>query len=166
MSPILRRLLYVTLACFLLLALLNPYNWICRMSGKCNEIILSNILPTVEGNRQITVVMEAINQRSDIEFEAIDPKLFLTVSGRKNSTTYRVKNLSDQTVKFRPEFTIEPKEMSKYISRDQCLCFREYKIKKGEEIILPVSFRLKSKIDQDQTIKPGLMIRLVYTAKN
>ena len=164
MHPILRRLVYLSLIFFLILAVIPPYNWICKMSGKCSGIVFENFLPSTEGNKEITAFMEVMNYRQDIEFEVVDPKMLHTVSGRKNSVIYHVKNLAGHAVKFRPEFSVEPKEMAKYISRDECLCFREYSMKKGEEIELPATFTFKSKIDKDFAGK-DITVRMIYTAK-
>ncbi len=164
MHPILRQLVYLALIFFLILSAIPPYNWICKISEKCNGFTLENFLPSTQGNKPITAFMEVVNNRQDIEFEVIEPKMLNTVSGKKNSVIYRVKNVSNHTIKFRPEFSVEPKEMVKYISRQECLCFREYSIKRGETIELPATFKFKSKIDKDFADK-DVAVRMIYTAK-
>ncbi len=153
MHPVLRKFVYLALTFLVLLVALQPYNRFCNFSGKCSAIYLSDLLPTTEGGTQILVVMEAMNYRSDLDFEVFEPRTLNTVSGKKNTVTYRVKNLSDHEIKFRPEFYVEPKEFEKYVSRQECLCFREHLIKKGEELILPTTFKLKSEIDADPIFK-------------
>ena len=165
MNPILRRLLYLALLFFMILTVIYPYNWFCKMSAKCDEIVYSNWIPTTEGNRQITALMEVHNKSTDIDFEVDEPKMLNTVSGRKNQVFYRIQNISNHKVKFRPQFLVEPKEFAKFVSRDGCLCFKEYTIKQGEELILPVSFKFKSKIN-DEAVGENLIVRLIYKAEN
>lgn len=165
MNPILRSLVYLALIFFTIFVAIKPYNWICHLSKKCNEIVFDNLIPGVEGNQEITAIMEVIDQRDDIEFEVDEPKMLHTVSGRKNIVTYHIQNISKDTVKIRPKFSVEPKEAEKYISRQECLCFREYKLKKGEAILVPTSFKFKSKLDQEIAEKKiGSKIRIIYTA--
>ena len=165
MSPVLRALLYLALTFFAIFLAIKPYNWFCQISEKCHELVLANLIPEAEGNHQIKVLMEARDEREDIDFEVVEPKMFNTVSGRKNETTYRIKNITKHSVKFRPEFSVEPKEFTKYINRQECLCFREYKIEEGEQIIVPASFYIKGKINAEDANKENLTIRIIYTAK-
>lgn len=165
MHPILRWSLYLSLIIFVGFVAIRPYNWFCKISTKCTEINIADLMPSVEGNQPIRAAMEARNYRADIEFEVIDPKMINTVSGRKNTVTYSVKNLSDHTVKFRPEFSVEPKEFKEYVARQECLCFREYSLAKGESMVIPASFKFKSAIDEELTKKKIDLIQIIYTAK-
>ncbi len=164
MNKFLKALLYTALIFFVIFAAIQPYNWFCNLSKKCSAVKVSKFLSEKEGNRQITIFMEAIDLRDDIDFEVLDPKMIMTVSGRDNKVFYRVTNLSNKTVNFRPEFRIEPSDYAKLVDREECLCFREYKIEKGEELILPASFKIKGKINKEPADK-NLTIRLIYTAK-
>ena len=165
MSPILRALVYLALIFFTIFVAVKPYNWVCRFSKKCNEIVFDNFIPSIEGNQEITTIMEAVDQRDDVEFEVDEPKILYTVTGRKNVVTYHIKNISRDTIKIRPKFSVEPKEAEKFISRQECLCFREYKLKRGETIVVPTSFTFKSKLEQAIAEKKiSTTIKITYTA--
>lgn len=164
MNKFLKTLLYVALIFFVIFVAIQPYNWFCNLSKKCSAVKISKIFNEKEGNRQINIFMEAIDLRDDLDFEVVDPKMIMTVSGRDNKVFYRVTNLSKKTVTFRPQFRIEPAEYAKYVDREECLCFREYKIETGEELLLPASFKIKGKINSENADK-SLNIRLIYTAK-
>lgn len=166
MHPILRSLVYLALILFTVFVAIKPYNWVCRLSNKCSEIVLENLIPNIEGDQEIKVILEVINKREDIEFEVNEPKNLDTVSGRKNVVNYTVKNLTQNEVKFRPKFSIEPAEAQDFISRQECLCFKEYKLAKGETIVIPTRFKFKSKIDQEIAAKNlDSTIKISYSAE-
>lgn len=163
MNPILRRLLYLALIFFVILVLLQPYNRFCSSSGKCEGIYLSDFIPHHEGDLQISILMEAQNKRGDIDFETVEPQLIYTVSGRKNIANYRIRNTSNHTVIFRPKFYVEPQEFTKYLIRRECLCSREFKIKKGETIVVRSIFKIDPEIEKDPAFnKDKPYIRIGY----
>jgi cytochrome c oxidase assembly protein Cox11 len=166
MHPKLRNISYALAAIIIILLALQPYNRLCQYSGRCSQIYLSDLLPSREGTETITAFMEVLNYRSDLDFEVFEPRNLETVSGRKNTVTYRIKNLTDRTIKFRPQFSVQPKELEKYLVRSECLCFREHTLKKGEELILPTIFKFKSAISKDQVFKDNFReIRIIYSLK-
>jgi cytochrome c oxidase assembly protein Cox11 len=166
MPPLLRKLVYLALIFLVILVGLQPYNRFCQSSGKCQTVYVSDFLPSPEGNVEINIVAEVLNYRSDIDFEVFSHSDPTTVSGRKNTVTYSVRNISNQEVKFRPEFYVEPKELEKYVVQRECLCFREYTLKKGEELMLSSVFKIKSGIENDPIFKKMEgEIRIGYTQK-
>ncbi|NBV06599.1 MAG: hypothetical protein EBS06_05120 [Proteobacteria bacterium] len=166
MHPTLRKMLYLALIFFVIFVALQPYNYFCNYSNKCQGIYLSELFPSPEGETQISAIMEIKNLRNDIIFETEEPKIIYTVSGKKNIANYRIENNSDKTIRFRPEFYVEPKEFKKYVIRRECLCFREYKLRRGEVILVHSSFKIDPAIEKDPIfIRDKPNIRIGYLAK-
>lgn len=149
MHPILRRLLYLALIFFVIFVGLQPYNRFCNYSGKCNGIYLTDLIPGQEGKVPINAILEVRNQRGDFTFEVDEPQIIFTVSGRVNTGNYRIQNTENHTVTFRPEFYVQPKAFEKYVIRRECLCFREYSVKKGESLLVRSVFKIDSAIEKD-----------------
>ena len=86
-----------------------------------------------------------------------------TVSGRKNVVNYKVKNLSNRDMSFRPKFTVTPQDVEGLVKRRDCLCFEEHIIKKGEELNLQSSFELESEADDYFLQEKGDVLTISYT---
>lgn len=149
MRPITRFFLYSFGIFFILFVALQPFNWFCQISRKCQKVYLLDLIPSFEGDTKINVVLEIKNFRKDLEFIVNDVDTITTVSGRKNTVNYKVKNNSNRVIKFKPKFYTEPKSLSKYINSRDCLCFEEYKLQKGEELDLQASFRIDADVEKD-----------------
>ncbi|MDX2082607.1 MAG: cytochrome c oxidase assembly protein [Rickettsiales bacterium] len=153
MHPFLRKIVLLALIFFAIFCILQPYNRFCINSGKCNEIYLSDLIPDREGKTQINIIAEVKNYRTDLDFALQNPQPISTVSGKKNIVNYRIQNLTDHNITFRPDFYVEPKEFEDYVIRRACLCAREYEIKKGETIFLRSVFKIDRRIDDDLILK-------------
>lgn len=143
----------------------QPYNWYCQLTQNCQPFYWSYYIPKTEGTQPINVEMEITSYREDLEFRVENPSL-TTVSNRKNIAIYHMKNLSDHPISVRPKLQIEPANLEKYITRYECLCFHEYKLKKGEEITLKMRFEIKEEIYRDSTFnEAGSRVKIRYRVK-
>ena len=145
----------------------QPYNWYCRTHGKCSQFYFEDLLPDFEGKAGAQLIFEVKNYRPDVEIKVAEPQMINTVTGKRNVITYRIENLSNHAVRFRPEFYVEPQEFKKYISLRECLCFREQIIKKGEITALQSVFKIRSAAqdylhDARSSATPSGPIRIGY----
>jgi cytochrome c oxidase assembly protein Cox11 len=146
MNPKLRITLQIIAAFFVILFLIQPYNWFCQLSQSCKPFYLSYYLPKREGTKNINIDFSAENYRRDVTFTPDKPSL-TTVSGRKNVVIYTIRNSSKKFIKVRPKMIIEPKEVEDFIIRHECLCFKQYTIKAGGSLELRLEFELDKKIE-------------------
>lgn len=164
MRPITRFFLYsILIFCVLLPLTLKPYNLFCQSSGKCQKIYLSDLLPSFEGTTKINVNIEAVSFRKDLTFMVAGYDTITTVSGRRNVVNYKVQNLSNRDMSFRPKFAVTPQDVAGLVKRKDCLCFEEYRIKKGEELNLQSSFELSSEADDYFLREKGETLTISYT---
>jgi cytochrome c oxidase assembly protein Cox11 len=58
---------------------------------------------------------------------------------------------------------IEPEEISKYITRHQCLCFQQHKLKAGESVTMQMEFEIGKGIEthefKDKSYRNEIKIR-------
>jgi cytochrome c oxidase assembly protein Cox11 len=66
----------------------------------------------------------------------------LAKPGETLQTVYRVKNLSDQPVTAKARHIDEPEEYVDYLDTIQCFCFIQQTLAPGEEMELPLRFRV------------------------
>lgn len=152
MHPLIRILFRLGALFLIVFMLVQPFNWFCNISGKCQSFYFSYYIPSQQGTEPIEVSLEVANLRSDLDLAA-DISPLTTVSGKKNSVTYYAKNISDHEVNFRPRLIIEPQSLDKYITRYQCLCSNDYTLKPGEQKILKMRFAIDRKIEKDAAFK-------------
>ena len=152
MHPLIRILFRLGALFLVAFMLVQPFNWFCNLSGKCQPFYFSYYIPKQQGTKPIEVSLEVTNLRNDLDLAA-DKSPLTTVSGKKNSVIYYAKNLSDHEITFRPRLIVEPESLDKYIIRYQCLCFNDYTLKPGEQKTLEMRFAIDHKIESDAVFK-------------
>lgn len=119
----------------------QTFNGFCKITQKCSPFYFSFYLHGEEGKRPFNVVFGINNYRTDLEFEPLESSI-TTVANRNNKVTYRIKNNSDHFVNFRIKLHVDPEKAKNDLVIYQCLCDSNYKLKKGEERILEMKFRI------------------------
>lgn len=140
--------------------MIQPFNYICRLTDKCYPVILSYYLPKSTGKERYEVFFMSKDHLKDVQFEA-EARSQVVVAGQDVSMIYRAKNISDHDVKIRPIPYVEPQEASRYIKFYECLCFREHKIKPGQTINMMVRLNIKREIEEDRFLNDGSRTILV-----
>ena len=118
------------------------FNGFCKITQKCSPFYFSYYLHGKEGSEPFNVVFGINNYRTDLEFEPIESSI-TTVANRNNKVTYRIKNNSDHFINFHIKLHVDPEKAKNDLVVYQCLCDSNYKLKKGEERILEMKFRIK-----------------------
>ncbi len=120
----------------------QTFNGFCKLTQKCSPFYFSYYLHGEEGSNPYGVVFGIDNYHTDLEFEPLEPSI-TTVANRNNKITYRIKNNSDHFINFRIKLHVDPEKARDGIVIYQCLCDSNYKLKKGEERILEMKFRIR-----------------------
>lgn len=165
MHPLLKLLIRFAIVFTVIFIAVQPYNWFCGITQKCDSFHFSYLIPKREGHAKYNFQFNVTNFNQNLNFEVLDKSL-TTVSGRRNVIHYRVKNISKKTIYLRSKLEILPADIEKYLKIYDCLCTKVYKLKRGEERDLKMTFELKSSIDDDknsQSLRQGLMIN--YSVK-
>jgi len=147
MSPLYRFLLRFAIVIIVLFFAIQPYNWFCALTQSCRPFYLSDLIPKKEGKLPLTVFLEIKSYNSKLVFEPVEP-IIKTVAGRKNTATYRLKNLGKRRISLRPNLVIEPPYFENNLIRHECLCSHIYRLKPGEEIEVQMRFEIKEDIEQ------------------
>ena len=160
MNPAL--LLTIRLLAVLLIAFfaIQPFNWFCQISQKCQPFFLSYYFPKEIG-KKIRLSVNALDYSEKVEFTVIKPDEE-TYTNSKESAIYHVKNISKKTINFRPTLIVEPKYVAEYLIRYQCLCLHKYRLKAGEEIDIMMEFMIDKKIESDKRFNKDELINIGY----
>lgn len=157
-----KKAIFLLLSAILLgFLMIQPFNYICRLTDKCYPIILSYYLPKSTGKERYEIFFMTKDRSRDVQFEsALRSDVFN--SGADVSMTYYIKNISHHDIKIRPRPYIEPVEAVKYINFYECLCFREHKIKAGEKLSLVARFNIDRAIEKDPFFQESRTIVVGY----
>jgi len=166
MHPLLRLTLRLAMVFVICFVAIQPFNWFCKLTNKCEPFYFSYHFLKPEGSREIQVNFGAMNYREDLEF-TVDESSLTTVSNRMNIVTYRARNLSKRMIRFRPIMHIDPESSQRFIISYECPCSHEFKLKQGEEIELKMKFRIDDKIYNalDERDRDQIKIKIIYRIK-
>jgi cytochrome c oxidase assembly protein subunit 11 len=136
---------------FALIPLYNTFCEITGLNGKTSGQVAEDILETqvVDENRVITVQFDAsVNSKLNWEFR---PTVFemKVIPGKFYKTEFYAKNLSNKDITGRATYSVTPREASLYFNKTECFCFTEQKLKANEEVLMPVTFIVDSKLTED-----------------
>lgn len=162
-----KSLIYSLLGCILVLILmLQPYNLYCRFLSNCQPIFLSEFLPSKIGKKEIIVNFDSRVSDKISKLISFKPQKSLEkiISGQRVKNIYIIENLGNQTLKIKTKFQIKPQEADKYLSKIQCLCFRQIIVNPGQKLEVPVNFKIGSKIEKDANIALLKEVTISYEA--
>ena len=139
------------------------YDLFCKVTGYGGTPQIAEMLPSVVGNREMTVRFNAdVNRDLPWEFRPVNGKVMVKV-GEPTLAFYRVKNLSDETIVGTATYNVTPLSVGKYFSKIDCFCFAEQELKPGESVDLPVSFFVETSIESDPSMEDINTVTLSYT---
>ncbi len=107
--------------------------------------------PVIVGEREVKVFFESKTYDNlPVRFYPAEPAVTVKV-GEDRLTHYRFKNLSTETVRFRPIHMVSPNLAAKYFSMKVCFCFNDQTIEPGESVEYPVMFTFNPDMDERVT---------------
>ncbi len=139
MHPLIKFLSRLFLVVIAILFIIQPINWFCALTSKCNVINLSYYLPKKEGTKTLNFIIGATSRFDNVDFYTED-NFINTVAGKKHKAIFTLHNRSNTTIYMLPKMKIEPKEAAKYINRYQCPCMQRHKLRPKQKIILEMEF--------------------------
>ncbi len=144
--------------------MIQPFNYICKFTNKCDPIILSFYLPKKIGQEEFRIIFEAKDNHEDIDFSVLE-KSVTKKTGSDLKIYYEAANFTDHDIEIRPMPYIIPQEAKKYVKFYECLCFKKHKVKKGQVVKLPVLLRLDPAIETDPYFEDIPAVRVGYEVK-
>jgi len=139
---------------FALIPLYNTFCEITGLNGKTSGQVAEDVLKTqvVDENRVVTVQFDAtVNSELNWEFKPTVFEMQVT-PGKLYRTEFYAKNLSNKDVTGRATYSVTPGKASLYFNKTECFCFTEQKLKAHEEVLMPVTFIVDSKLTEDVNI--------------
>ncbi len=136
---------------FALVPLYNIFCEITGLNGKTSGQVAKEVLASqvVDENRNVTVQFDAsVNSELNWEFRPLEFEMQV-VPGKLYKTEFYAKNLSDNDITGRATYSVTPRKASLYFNKTECFCFTEQTLKAHEEVIMPVSFIIDSKLAKE-----------------
>ena len=149
-------LVVVVMFCFSF-ALIPIYNTFCEitgLNGKTSGQVESDIVnkQIVNEERVVTIQFDAsVNSELNWEFRPTEFEMEV-VPGKLYKTNYYAKNLSNKDITGRATYSVTPGKASLYFNKTECFCFTEQKLMAQEEVLMPVTFIVDSRLTEDVKI--------------
>lgn len=151
---LLKRLLWVVAAAFAFGFVLVPlYNVLCSATGFNGKSSLradsAEVGVVVDSSRTVTV--EFMNTTMpELPWEIRPSVTHMEVHpGEPNTATYVVRNTSRQAIVGQAVPSISPGQASQHFQKLECFCFTQQTLQPGEEKIMPLTFIVSPKLQQD-----------------
>jgi cytochrome c oxidase assembly protein subunit 11 len=139
-------------------ALVPLYNVFCEITGlngkTSGQVVANEVLKkqTVDENRLVTVQFDAsVNSKLNWAFRPTELNMEV-IPGKLYRTNFYAKNLTDKEVTGRATYSVTPGKASLYFNKTECFCFTEQTLKAQEEVIMPVTFIVDTKLAENVNI--------------
>ena len=152
MHPYLKISLKLLVAFAVIFFLVQPFNWYCQLTQKCQPFYLTYYFPKKEGTQTITAFISGQSRFRDIDFVS-DRYAVETVANRKNIVKFTLKNNSKKITYVFPKMTVNPPSAKDYIINYECPCFQSFRLKPKEVLIVNYEFEFNDKIENDEEIR-------------
>ncbi len=153
-----RKTIFVTLGVAVLMfgfafALVPLYNVFCEITGingKTGRISVTEVsAQKIDPSRAVTVQFDGtVNSALPWEFRPRVLQMQVT-PGKLYTTEFFARNLSDKAIVGQAVPSVAPGEASLYFSKTECFCFTEQILKPGQEVWMPVTFRVSPDLPGD-----------------
>ena len=139
------------------------YNLFCKVTGYGGATQRGYPQALSKGTRDIVVQFDA-NVNPDLPWLFVPKQKDVTVKPGENTLVfYYVENKSNHDIVGTAVFNVTPLKAGKYFNKIHCFCFEEQLVKARQKVMMPVSFFLDPKIEEDNDLKDITTITLSYS---
>ncbi len=140
---------------FALIPLYNTFCAITGLNGKTSGKVEAQVVKKqqqIDENRMITVQFDStVNSNLNWQFRPMEFEKKV-IPGKFYHTKFYAKNLSDKEVTGQATYSITPNSASLYFNKTECFCFTKQTLKAHEEVEMPVTFIVDTKLDKNTKI--------------
>ena len=164
-APIALSIIALFLSMLLLsFAAVPIYNLFCKATGFGGTTMRDKAFSKVnKGHRKINIEFDA-NVDKDLPWRFI-PKQRRTnvITGETALIFYESENIGDKDIIGTSVYNITPMKAGKYFVKIHCFCFEEQLLKRGQKMLMPVSFFIDADLDKDPEMDDVDTITLSYS---
>ena len=140
---------------FALIPLYNTFCAITGLNGKTSGQVEQDEIAkkqNIDESRVITVQFDAsVNSELNWEFRPTEFEKKV-IPGKFYHTIFYAKNLSNKDITGQATYSITPGSASLYFNKTECFCFTQQTLKANEEVEMPVTFIVDTKLDKNTKI--------------
>ncbi len=139
---------------FALIPLYNTFCEITGLNGKTSGQVEAELVgnQTIDENRKVTVQFDSsVNSKLNWEFRPTEFEMEV-IPGKFYHTEFYAKNLSNKDITGQATYSVTPAKASLYFNKTECFCFTKQTLKAQEEVKMPVTFIVDTKLADDVKI--------------
>lgn len=139
------------------------YNLFCKVTGYGGTTQIAASHSVEKLSREITVKFDA-NVMPGLDWKFYPKHEHAKVRLGENMVIfYYAENLSDHDIIGTAVYNVTPNKAGIYFNKIHCFCFEEQLLRAGEKILMPVSFYLDPKLNEDHNLDDTNFITLSYS---
>ncbi len=156
-KTILKTALFAVLMFGFAFALIPLYNTFCEitgLNGKTSGQVEADLVKNqvIDENRKVIVQFDAsVNSELNWEFRPIELQKEI-IPGKFYHTKFYAKNLSNKDITGQATYSVSPAKASLYFNKTECFCFTKQTLKAHEEVEMPVTFIVDTKLAKEVKI--------------
>ncbi|SDG08017.1 Cytochrome c oxidase assembly protein Cox11 [Limimonas halophila] len=139
------------------------YDMFCRVTG------IGGTTQRADAGTQTQVVDQKVRVRfstqvaDDLPWTVTPPKTVTVQVGERNTVFFEAENTSNEAIVSHAAYNVTPLKVGEYISKIECFCFTEERLKPGQHVRMPVQFFVSPQMLKDSTTDDVRQLTLSYT---
>jgi len=139
------------------------YKVFCKLTGYGGTTQVAQDVTSNQGNRILRVRFDSnIDQSLPWKFFAKQNEITIK-TGQNAIAFYYAENISDQPIIGTAVYNVTPHLAAQYFTKIECFCFQEQLLNPGQKVLMPVTFFVDPKIEDDPELKDLDTITLSYS---
>ena len=133
---------------FALIPLYNTFCAITGLNGKTSGQVEADLVKNqkIDENRKVIVQFDtSVNSELNWEFRPTELQKEI-IPGKFYHTKFYAKNLSNKEITGQATYSVTPNEASLFFNKTECFCFTRQTLKAHEEVMMPVTFIVDTKL--------------------
>lgn len=139
------------------------YKVFCKLTGYGGTTQVADEISTRQGNKIIKVRFDSnIEQKLPWKFFAKQNEITVK-TGQNAIVFYYAENLAPEAIIGTAVYNVTPHLAAQYFMKIECFCFQEQRLYPGQKVLMPVTFFIDPKIEDDPELNGIDTITLSYS---
>lgn len=139
------------------------YDMFCRVTGIGGTTQRAEAGAATETVDQKVRVRFSTQIADDLPWTVEAPETVTVQVGERNTVHFEATNTADETIVSHAAYNVSPLKIGEYISKIECFCFTEERLKPGQHVRMPVQFFVSPQMLKDSTTDDVRQMTLSYT---
>jgi len=139
------------------------YDMFCRVTGIGGTTQRAEAGAPTQAAQEEVRVRFATQVADDLPWTVEAPETLTVTVGERNTVYFEATNTADETIVSHAAYNVTPLKIGQYVSKIECFCFTEERLKPGQHVRMPMQFFVSPQMLKDSTTDDVRQMTLSYT---